>query len=98
MQPKLRYKIQVISELAKPGATKVFLDGHICEIIFTFGVFRLNGETINASGIRAPIVLNFPPVYDGKGIMQPYEQEIYLECVPTAGTVPQIIVKQIYQD
>jgi hypothetical protein len=95
---QLRYKIQLITETGKIGATKIFLDGHICEIIFIFGVFLVNGERIDTTGARSPMTLNFPPVFDANGTMIPYHQEIYLECVAVGATTPQIIVKQIYQD
>jgi len=94
---ELRYKIQVINETGKLGSTKIFLDGHICEIILNYGIFLVNGERIDCTGIRAPLTLNFPPVFDADGTMIPYNQEIYLECVAVAGTNPQTIVKQIYQ-
>lgn len=95
MPKELRYKIQVLNETGKLGSTKVFLDGHICEIILTAGIFLINGERIDCTVIRAPLTLNFPPVFNQHGCMVPYNQEIYLEPATPGG---QIIIKQIYQN
>lgn len=94
----LRFTITNVNLLPKPGATKIFVDGIAVELIFRGSArYLVNGEDMNFLAERAPVTLNFPPIFDGNGCAIPYDQELYLE-VPQGQTGAQITVKQIYQD
>ena len=94
----LRFTITQINVPTKPGASKIFIDGISVELIFRGSArYLINGEQLDATADRAPVIMYFPPIFDATGKAMPYDQELYLE-IPQGQLNAQITVKQIYQD